>query len=120
MEAFDPLSQTWESLPNPPSYFDNDEEDILHAVLEAKHEIVVARPRDSGSGNANFYSYNVVGGFWKNLEPKPSKRALCCDGRAAVVGNTLYWTTFLSRESEHCTLYYNEKKTIVITLESLQ
>ena len=33
MEVFDPLSQTWESLPNPPSYIDNDEEDILHAVL---------------------------------------------------------------------------------------
>lgn len=108
MEVFDPLSQTWESLPNPPSYFDSDEEDILHAVLEAKHEIVVARPRDSGSGNANFYSYNVVGGFWKNLEPKPSKRALCCYGRAVVVGNTLYWATFLSRESEHCTLYYHD------------
>ena len=108
MEVFDPLSQTWESLPNPPSYFDSDEEDILHAVLEAKHEIVVARPRDSGSGNANFYSYNVVGGFWKNLEPKTSKRALCCYGRAVAVGNTLYWATFLSRESEHCTLYYHD------------
>ncbi|KAL4616469.1 hypothetical protein ACB092_07G201400 [Castanea dentata] len=72
--------------PNPPPYIVNDEEDILHVVLEAKHEIVVARPRDFG--NTNFYSYNVVGGFWKNSEPKPSKRALCCDGRAAVVGNT--------------------------------
>ena len=49
-----------------------------------------------------------MGGFWKNLEPKPSKRALCCYGRAVVVGNTLYWATFLSRESEHCTLYYHD------------
>ena len=73
MEAFDPLSQTWESLPNPPSYFDNDEEDILHAVLEAKHEIVVARPRDSGSGNANFYSYNVVGGFLEKIKAQAFK-----------------------------------------------
>ena len=52
MEAFDPLSQTWESLPNPPSYFDNDEEDILPAVLEAKHSSL---NRDSIGCNAHYH-----------------------------------------------------------------
>ena len=71
MEVFDPSSNTWEALPNPPSEIHPRQ--MITAVIESRKQILVTsllelpnneRPAYS---EAKFYTYNVTTRCWATL-----------------------------------------------------
>ena len=102
MEVFDPILNTWEALPNPPSEIHLSLDSTITAVLESKKQILVALPIRHGYPDScpevTFYTYNVTTRCWATLEPPVRKlgdRTYRLSNRVAeAVGNTLYWVFF--------------------------
>lgn len=95
-EVFDPANGKWETLPNPPKYpVKYPECTVISAVLENPERIIVAYRAANDHSSAIFYVYNVQHRSWGLLVPaKRQLHHMCKEdwvGRAASVGNTLYW-----------------------------
>ncbi|XP_075675124.1 kelch repeat-containing protein At1g19460-like [Castanea sativa] len=115
MEVYDPILETWESLPNPPcsdirSKFD--EIVYAHLVLEEdKHEIMVVDLSNSKVNNmrADFLKYNVVSSRWETwLQQQWAviDSDIQC-GRVVVVDHTkAYWASIESMEKRNvCSIF---------------
>nr|POE83104.1 putative f-box/kelch-repeat protein [Quercus suber] len=115
MEVYDPILETWESLPNPPcsdirSLFD----EIVYAHLELeedKHEIMVVDLSNSKENNmqADFLKYNVVSSRWETWLQQQWVVVISdiqC-GRAVVVDHTkAYWASIESMANRNeCSIY---------------
>ncbi|KAK9988340.1 hypothetical protein SO802_028579 [Lithocarpus litseifolius] len=96
MEVYDPDSNTWEPLPNPPPGFLFSPHFLAYyAAIDSKKQILIAQ-QESASLFATFYLYHVVDRCWTLLEPPKRKlRPLYPDPvrarRSTVVDNTIYW-----------------------------
>ena len=115
MEVYDPILETWESLPNPPcsdirSKFD----EIVYAHLESekdKHEIMVVDLSNSRENNmrADFLKYNVVSSRWETWLQQHWAVASSdiLFGRAVVVDHTkAYWASIESMTNMNaCSIY---------------
>ena len=103
MEVFDPSSNTWEALPNPPSEIHPRQ--MITAVIESRKQILVTSllelPNNERSAysEAKFYTYNVTTRCWATLESPVCKlRGGSIHKLSNVaVGNTLYWA-FLEKD----------------------
>ncbi|KAL4615682.1 hypothetical protein ACB092_07G144200 [Castanea dentata] len=100
MEVYDPILETWKSLPNPPSYT-SEFECIFYAHLELerdKHEIVVV-DNSEGKKEPVFLKYNVMSSTWETWFQYPvvvNSNIQC--GRAVVVdGTKAYWASSVFR-----------------------
>ena len=107
MEVFHPKLGTWESLPNPPSQCFL-QRIMLSAPLHDKKQIVVA---ERCNGRVTFHIYNVETRRWATLDsPRRDDMSSQFKGRdgfsnedtitalgPAVVGNTLYWASLMTR-----------------------
>ena len=100
MEVYDPDSNTWEPLPNPPLGFSLSAHiPAYYATLDSKKQILVAAA-ERGSLFATFYVYHVIDRCWTLLEPPERKlRPFYHDPirgrRSTLVDNTIYWGFFL-------------------------
>ena len=100
MEVYDPDSNTWEPLPNPPLGFSLSAHiPAYYATLDSKKQILVAAA-ERGSLFATFYVYHVIDRCWTLLEPSERKlRPFYHDPirgrRSTLVDNTIYWGFFL-------------------------
>ncbi|XP_075675459.1 uncharacterized protein LOC142644772 isoform X1 [Castanea sativa] len=114
MEVYDPITEKWDSLPNPPFSSSGVSvggsfEPIMFAHLELeedKHQIMVLDLSNSEENNmcADFFKYNVMSSTWETwlqqhwtlLYPY----AQC--GRAVVVDHTkAYWACIVSMEKRN-------------------
>ncbi|XP_059454585.1 uncharacterized protein LOC132184828 [Corylus avellana] len=95
-EVFDPILNEWEVLPDPPGRMPYD--GFIIAALENPDRILVASscfPADSDHRWADFYTYDVGDGCWRELERHQRKLHRHCPlgwcGKPLTVANTLYW-----------------------------
>ena len=112
MEIYDPKSETWDTLPNPPIYTELVDDFIYtHLVLEGKNYILVNRPSLGGESMKDWLiTYDVTKWSWNHLlvhesffflrwiEYFPSKRR-------QQVGTTLYWIDQLPESNDEIDLY---------------
>ncbi|XP_050262743.1 uncharacterized protein LOC126707190 isoform X1 [Quercus robur] len=112
MEVYDPDSNTWEPLPNPPLGFSLSARSLAYyATLDSKKQILVAQHDpayyatldskkqildEDASLFATFYVYHVIDRCWTLLEPPKRKlRPYYHDPvrgrRSTIVDNTIYW-----------------------------
>ncbi|XP_065633945.1 uncharacterized protein LOC111991864 [Quercus suber] len=96
MEVYDPDSNTWEPLPNPPLGFSLSTHFLAYyATLDSKKQILVAE-HEGSSLFATFYVYHVLDRCWTLLEPPKRKlRPFYHDPvrgrRSTLVDNIIYW-----------------------------
>ena len=96
MEVYDPISDTWESLPSPPLPVPPFSV-RMYAALESKQQIVVALHCDPKSRNfSTLFIYNISNRCWTKLahhfgvHPGYPFRIY---RTPVAVGNTLYWVS---------------------------
>ena len=96
MEVYDPISDTWESLPSPPLPVPPFSV-RMHAALESKQQIVVALHCDPKLRNfSTLFIYNISNRCWTKLahhfgvHPGYPFRIY---RTPVAVGNTLYWVS---------------------------
>ena len=94
MEFYDPISDTWESLPSPPLPVPPFSV-RMYAALESKQQIVVALLCDPKLKNFfTLFTYNISNRCWTKLahhfEVQPGY-PLSIYRTPVAVGNTLYW-----------------------------
>ncbi|KAK4562677.1 hypothetical protein RGQ29_005251 [Quercus rubra] len=94
MEVYDPISDTWESLPSPPLPVPPFSV-RMYAALESKQQIVVALLCDPKLKNFfTLFTYNISNRCWTKLahhfEVQPGY-PLSIYRTPVAVGNTLYW-----------------------------
>ncbi|KAK4563065.1 hypothetical protein RGQ29_005528 [Quercus rubra] len=110
MEVYDPDSNTWEPLPNPPTPFEFSLS-AYYATLDSKKQILVAQHDpayyatldskkqildEDASLFATFYVYHVIDRCWTLLEPpkrklRPYYQDPVRGRRSTIVDNTIYW-----------------------------
>ena len=93
MEAYDPISDTWESLPSPPVPVPVPPFSVrMYAALESKQQIVVALLCDPKL--KTLFTYNISNRCWTKLahhfDVQPGYPLTFYKSPVAV-GNTLYW-----------------------------
>nr|POE84376.1 hypothetical protein CFP56_67231 [Quercus suber] len=104
MEVYDPILETWKSLPNPPSYTSKFECIIYaHVELEGDKHAIVVVDNSEGKNEPVFLKYDVMSSTWETWFQYPVvvNSTIQC-GRAVVVdGTKAYWASIVFREARN-------------------
>ena len=104
MEVYDPILETWKSLPNPPSYTSKLECTIYgHLELEADKHAIVVVDISEGKNKPAFLKYDVMSSTWETWFQYPVvvNSTIQC-GRAVVVdGTKAFWASIVFREARN-------------------